>query len=404
MNTDQKNKLKAFAASSNWSMLLSHSLDKQKWGEFMAAAKASPNDIADGEVYGVIKGTTTNPCPDDIAGRMEYLCRKGKQGRIKRFVAGVKESMKGLFGFACLMMPLMSAADMKVSDVKVFSGYPWKEVVVGYTITGKDTGAGAEDDVVQLTATDKSANKTYTAHLLTGAETTEGRHVLRWNAAAEGAKFSSANVVFSVSIVRLVAQLWENGPYWAACNVGAKVPEESGYYFMWGETVGYKRNLADNGWVSVKDGSSFSFDNGHCPTYGRDFQNLQHPGIGYIDATGNLVAAHDAATRDLGAPWRMPTITEFRTLISTCTTRWTTRNGVYGYLVTGKGAYSSNSIFLPASGSGIGSDLNSLGSYGGYWSSSPAQYGTPGRLNFDSGHFNYGYSGHSDGLPVRPVR
>ena len=37
-------------------------------------------------------------------------------------------------------------------------------------------------------------------------------------------------------------QLWENGPYWAECNVGAARPEESGYYFWWGDTVGYTRD------------------------------------------------------------------------------------------------------------------------------------------------------------------
>ncbi len=36
-------------------------------------------------------------------------------------------------------------------------------------------------------------------------------------------------------------QLWVNGPYWAECNVGAITPEEYGYYFWWGDTVGYKR-------------------------------------------------------------------------------------------------------------------------------------------------------------------
>ena len=95
MNTDQKTKLKAFAACSNWSILLHHPSDVKNWETFMAAAKASPDDIADGEVYGVIKSVTTNPCPDDIAGRMEYLCRRGKQGRIKRFVAAVKDAVKG---------------------------------------------------------------------------------------------------------------------------------------------------------------------------------------------------------------------------------------------------------------------------------------------------------------------
>ena len=39
-------------------------------------------------------------------------------------------------------------------------------------------------------------------------------------------------------------QLWENGPYWAECNVGAAKPEDYGYYFWWGDTVGYTRSGA----------------------------------------------------------------------------------------------------------------------------------------------------------------
>ena len=148
-------------------------------------------------------------------------------------------------------------ANVTVSDIQVFSGYPWREVVVGYTITGTDTEMDADLDVIQLVATDKSANKTYTARSLTGAVLTEGRHVLRWDAASEGAKFSSPNVVFSVSIVRPGTRLWADGPYWAECNVGATKPEECGYYFWWGDTVGYKRNASNNGWISVKDSTSF---------------------------------------------------------------------------------------------------------------------------------------------------
>ena len=48
-------------------------------------------------------------------------------------------------------------------------------------------------------------------------------------------------------------QLWEGGPYWAECNVGAITPEEYGYYFWWGDTVGYKRE--NDAWVA-SDGSS----------------------------------------------------------------------------------------------------------------------------------------------------
>lgn len=386
MNTDQKNKLKAFAASSNWSMLLSHPSDKQNWEKFMAAAKASPDDIADGEVYGVIKGTATNPCPDDIAGKMEYMCRRGKQGRIKRFVAGVKEAMKGLFGFACLMMPFVSSADIKVSDVEVFSGYPWKEVVVGYTITGTTT----EMDIVRLTATDKSANKTYIAWSPTGAVLNEGRHVLRWNAAAEGSKFSSANVVFSVSIVPDGVQLWANGPYWAEFNVGATRPEEFGYYFWWGDTVGYKRNPSGNGWVSVKDGSSFSFSSANCPAHGKSKSELLS--MNYIDSKGNLNARHDAARAHCGAPWRMPTSAEISALIDNCDIEWIARNGVNGHLVTGRGAYASKSIFFPA---------------GFYWSATE----TSAFYSFQAWHLvatsdGFGLTGRDryHGQSVRPVR
>jgi hypothetical protein len=200
-------------------------------------------------------------------------------------------------------------------------------------------------------------------------------------------------------------QLWENGPYWAECNVGATKPEEYGYYFWWGDTVGYTNT--GSGWISVKDGTSISFSGSGtaASTYGKDNSALLS--AGYIDSTGNLVPAHDAATAHLGLPWRMPTKDEISALIDNCTTTWTTKNGVYGRLVTGKGAYSDKSIFLPAAGGGIDSDLRSAGSCGYYWSSTPGSGYSESAwcFNFDSGGFDqhrYGSSYH--GRCVRPVR
>ena len=54
-------------------------------------------------------------------------------------------------------------------------------------------------------------------------------------------------------------QLWEGGPIWAERNVGAKSPEETGYYFWWGDTVGCVRNESNNGWVSA-DGKGTVMD------------------------------------------------------------------------------------------------------------------------------------------------
>ena len=200
-------------------------------------------------------------------------------------------------------------------------------------------------------------------------------------------------------------QLWANGPCWATCNVGATKPEEYGYYFWWGDTVGYKRNASNSGWISVKDSTSFSFSSGNCPTYGKNNSELQS--AGYIDATGNLVAKYDAATAHLGAPWRMPTDAEFAALINNCDTEWTSRNGVSGRLVKGRGAYASKSIFLPAAGFGYDSDLLRLGSYGCYWFSTPysddSHYAWD--LDFHSGDFRRSGYGFRDLVQsVRPVR
>lgn len=302
-----------------------------------------------------------------------------------------------------ILVAIVAHADITVSDVKVFSGHPWKEVVIRYTITGTDDMV----DFIRVTAEDKSANKSYVWDVHNSALWTEGRHKLRWNAVAEGAKFASKKVVFSVAVVSYGGvRLWEDGPIWAECNVGAMKPEEAGYYFSWGDTVGYKRNAANDGWASVETGRSFSFKS--CPTNGKSNSALMEKG--YIDSSGNLTASYDAATTHMNTPWRMPKESEFEALIKNCDTEWITHNGVCGYLVKGRGAYSLKSIFLPAAGYGLGSDINGYGVSGGYWSSKPvmmlSNYEHASYLSFDSdalnahAYFNWRYCGRS----VRPIR
>ena len=199
-------------------------------------------------------------------------------------------------------------------------------------------------------------------------------------------------------------QLWEGGPYWATTNIGAEEPWEYGYYFWWGDTVGYANT--GSGWISVTDGTSISFTNSvpANSTYRKTVSWLRTNG--YIDATDNLVPEHDAAHVHWGGEWRMPTSSEFDALVSNCTTTWTTTNGVAGYLVTGKGAYANKSIFLPAAGYGDGLKLNSPGSQGQYWSSTPHPSNTMGSfyLYLKSGGFGCGRFIRYNGQSVRPVR
>jgi len=302
-----------------------------------------------------------------------------------------------------------NAAAPSVTDVRARQRYPWNgmvDIVVTLQGTADDLAETECSFVATNTATHAALQ---VAHITqNGADSGSGTIWTRrfvWDAAADVGAVKIDDVALTVDAKKVLGvQLWKDGPYWAKCNVGATKPEEYGYYFWWGDTVGYKRNAADNGWISVKDGSSFLFSSGNCPTYGKNNSQLQS--AGYIDSTGNLVAAHDAATAHLGVPWRMPTVSEIDALLSNCDTTWTTRGGVSGRLVTGRGAYASKSIFLPAAGLGNDSYLYDAGSYGCYWSSTPhsdysyyAWY-----LDFYSSDFGRYYINRFYGQSVRPVR
>lgn len=200
-------------------------------------------------------------------------------------------------------------------------------------------------------------------------------------------------------------QLWRGGPYFAECNVGATMPEESGYYFWWGDTLGYKRN--GNSWEAA-DGSKTSrmFYPEDCPIAYMPITTLKSEG--WIGNDGNLVAEHDAATAYLGSPWRMPTRAELEKLVNeTCKKEWTNQCGVAGWRVTGvTPGYTDKSIFLPAVGYGLeGSFLDGVGELGNYWSSTadlsdPVAY----ILRTTSSQFNYSRANRYFGFSVRPVR
>ena len=137
-----------------------------------------------------------------------------------------------------------------------------------------------------------------------------------------------------------------SGLLWATRNVGANAPEEYGDYFAWGET-------------QPKDVYSWDtyqyYDGGNMTKYtGSDGLTI-------------LLPEDDAATANWGNGWRMPTKEEWEELYQNTTSTWTTQNGVNGRLFT---APNGNSLFLPAAGNRRYGDLEDVGYYGYYWSSS----------------------------------
>ncbi len=270
-----------------------------------------------------------------------------------------------------------------------------------YTVTFDANGGTGGKSVTQNYGTALSApTVTRTGYTFTG-----------WSPEV-AATVPASNVTYTA---QWMVQLWEDGPYWATTNIGAENPEDAGYYFWWGDTVGYTRSggtLNDAGteysgvtWVSStgQQMSSSPFSSS-CPTYGKDNSALQS--AGYIDSTGNLVPEHDAAHVQWGGDWRIPTEQELVGLRDKCNWTWTTKNGVYGYVVKGKGAYANRSIFLPAVGCGDDSRLYRSGSRGYYWSSTPnSDYSDSAWfLYFESSRFSRLRYYRRGGQSVRPVR
>ena len=179
---------------------------------------------------------------------------------------------------------------------------------------------------------------------------------------------SGISATCTVTVKQASVQLWEDGPYWATCNVGTTKAEGYGYHFQFGDATpytykydsAYPDDPLKGHWVKVSDGSSFEFSWKNCPTYNKKPSVLLSEG--YIDGSENLVAAYDAATANLGSSWRMPTETELFALNcegteAKCTNEWTNDykgTGVAGMVIKGKGEYASMSIFLPAAGWGDG--------------------------------------------------
>ena len=301
--------------------------------------------------------------------------------------------------------------------------YPWNGLV-DITVTLSGTSNDAVQVACRFVATNSATHAALNVLHVTGGSEVSGSgstwtRQFVWDAAADLGEVKIADVELSVEAKPNPlggVQLWEDGPYWAECNVGATKPEECGYYFWWGDTVGYSV-ITNRGtwsddyyyWTGVKWVSSkwarmrrSPFSSTICPTCGKTKAKLKS--AGYIDSTGNLVAAHDAATAHLGAPWRMPTDADFADLISMCDMNWEICNGVWGLRVTGKDAYVSKSIFLPAAGYGEDSDLYDLDSYGSYWSSTPRSSSNAWGMDFDSSDFYWGDCSRDFGESVRPVR
>lgn len=186
---------------------------------------------------------------------------------------------------------------------------------------------------------------------------------------------------------------------WRRMNVGADSPADYGTYYAWGEVS--DRNIG----TPVYDYEHYRW------SQGREFGSLCKycsnfmEGI-VIDGRDKLLREDDVASCVLGGRWRMPTHEEWFELRDTslCSWEWICRDGVNGYEVTSKiPGYAGNSIFLPASGSYMDSEIVKVNTGGYYWSSTASNYDYAWSMKFNHEKISICGELRVYGLVVRPV-
>lgn len=191
------------------------------------------------------------------------------------------------------------------------------------------------------------------------------------------------------------------GKKWATRNIGATADtgtESFGTYFAWGDVNGQtpSSDTFDPGF----SWGSYLFAETNKPTFNKYVREDDKSSYGkdgtFFDDKTTLDLADDAANANWGGSWRMPTMNEFDALKSK-------RQGSYspGYWF---GDSESSKIFLPAAGYGSEQELENVGIYGFYWSSSLYLSRNVYALSIDRNQASIENNGaRSRGRSVRPV-
>lgn len=126
-----------------------------------------------------------------------------------------------------------------------------------------------------------------------------------------------------------------SGCLWSEVNLGASSSEEAGYYFFWGDVE------------PCQKGSRYKYVSENYYTGGGESQYLKYvtdSELGIVDGKIIMELQDDAANTMLGDSWSVPTVEDFNELLTYCSWKDTTKNGIEGVLFVGP---NGNSIFFP---------------------------------------------------------
>lgn len=236
--------------------------------------------------------------------------------------------------------------------------------LVGYNA---DLTAGGKD-VTELTATASTTDDSFTSTIDYKKDTT---YYYRAFIKQNGTYHYGDVRRYGLEIVDM-----GNGLKWASINIGAQYDADLGSRFAWAETQTKS---------SYTEQTYKYYDGGKYQTLRADIS----------------ASSYDAAHKQWGGDWRMPTLMEMQTLVDSCTWTWITVDGQPGYTVKAK---NGNSIFLPAAGYQDGSYYKQLDAEADYWTSSIASDDTANSLQATSAARSASnVVNRFRGLSIRPV-
>ena len=205
----------------------------------------------------------------------------------------------------------------------------------------------------------------------------------------------------------------QSGLKWAAWNVGATKPYESGLYFAWGENKGY---VVTHGEVINEEYGQYNAiitnaDGESGKTFAdslSDYELRDDSGFTKYNATDGLkiLSKEDDGCSSTEKAMRMPTKEECEELIANTTSAWTENyNGtrIKGVTFT---STNGNSIFVPAVGVVASGELDGFGLGGYFWSSSLSSSFVEGAFDlvFSSDVLGVDVDFRFVGIPLRAVR
>lgn len=328
-------------------------------------------------------------------------------------VAKTKHHFAKVLGIYAVMAFATSSANASinasVTDVVAKQRYPWNGLVdITCKVSGVDVESHGLTFVVAIVYPDTNITQVV-SHFWIDREyeddnnsgiSTNGYYHIIWDSYADIGTVRYNDMIVRVALcAHNKVQLWKDGPYWAETNIGADEPWEYGWYFWWGDTIGYR--WENNAWVA-NDGSSSCFSFLNTPPYRKEISDLKNEG--WITEDGILAPEHDAAQVQWGNGWRLPTLQELKDLNNYCDWTWTSTNGIWGYVISGRGNFSSARIFIPAAGTGLENKLDYVGSYGYLWSSLPSGWLEAYGLHFHSGAHTTSHPRRYCGRSIRPVQ